>query len=556
MKKRFIIFNSLILVSALIIFLIISVMFVDHTNNRNMQSEIKNYLHIVEKEFDGSNMQDLSETIHSANPNLRITFISLDGTVLYDTSKISEDNHLSRPEIKDLGKVVRRYSKTTEESMLYVASYLSENSVYIRVSMPEASITYMSYTLTWMGITSIVIISILSFAVIFFITNKSVEPLKSEIANLSKIVGETPSYLGNDIDQLSFQITKVGELIEEKIEAVEVEKRKVSYIIENIDQGFIIIDGEGKLILMNPAAEKIFMKSQKDCIHKSYLYVFLNKTLSDMIEECRMKELSKSMNYALDDKEYMIHISSLKAPFVNYKEFYGVSVFIYDITDSKKVEAMKTDFFANASHELKSPLTSIIGYQQMIKEGIIVDKEDIAEATDKTIKEANRMNQIITEMLELSRLERQKTEEKKTLSLAKNVDEILLSFKVLLESKNIKVIKKYSDFEVEITNSDLYHLLRNLIDNSIKYNKENGKVYIEIDSEHRLFKIQDTGIGIAKEHFDRIFERFYRVDKAKSKESGGTGLGLAIVKHICINNGLKIAVDSILGEGTTFLVKF
>lgn len=556
MKKRYILFNSLILVSALIIFLIISVLFVNQTNTRNMQDEIINYLHIIEREYNGTNMKDISDTIHSANPKLRITFISLEGKVLYDTSKISEENHLSRPEIKDLGKVIRRQSETTEESMLYVASFLPENSVYIRISMPESSISHMSYMLTWIGIASIVIISILSFIVIYFITSKSVEPLKKEISKLSKIVGETPSYLGNDIDQLSFQITKVGDLIEEKIEAVEVEKRKVSYIIENIDQGLIIIDGKGKIILMNPAAEKIFMKSQKDYINKNYFYVFLNKTISDTIEKSRIEKLSKSMNYTSNGKEYMIHISSLSSSFVKYKEFYGVSLFIYDITESKKLETMKADFFANASHELKSPLTSIIGYQQMIKEGIIVDPEDINDATNKTIKEANRMNQILTEMLELSRLEQQKLEEKKTFSLAKIIDDILISFKVLLEAKNITVTKKYSDFEVNITNSDLYYLLRNLIDNSIKYNKENGAIYLEVDSVHRTFKIQDTGIGIAKEHFDRIFERFYRVDKAKSKESGGTGLGLAIVKHICMNNGLKITIDSVLGEGSIFLVKF
>jgi two-component system phosphate regulon sensor histidine kinase PhoR len=229
-------------------------------------------------------------------------------------------------------------------------------------------------------------------------------------------------------------------------------------------------------------------------------------------------------------------------------------MFLYDVTDIKRLEKMKLDFFANASHELKSPLTTIIGYQQLIQNGILVEKEEIADATIKTVKEASRMNQIISEMLELAKLESDKKEDKNVLSISHVTDEILLSYNILLENKNITLVKDYNDFDVSIASNDLYHLIRNLIDNAVKYNKANGKIKITISDN--TFVIEDTGIGISKEDQERIFERFYRVDKARSKENGGTGLGLSIVKHICINNNIKIEVSSALNEGTCFKLTF
>ena len=297
-------------------------------------------------------------------------------------------------------------------------------------------------------------------------------------------------------------------------------------------------------------------QNKEEMINKKIFDLALNKDIYNAVEKCVNEDKNSSIGYIDGDKEYVINISSLKASFVRVENRYGVSLFIFDVTEEKKVERMKTDFFANASHELKSPLTSIIGYQQMITQNIIVEPDEIKEATEKTVKEAQRMSSIINEMLQLYRLETKKNDEIVSCSLVKAVDDILSSNSLLIDQKNIKVIKIYSDFETKISNSDLYHILRNLIDNAIKYNKENGSITIKIDKENKSFSIEDTGIGIAKENLDRIFERFFRVDKIKSQENGGTGLGLAIVKHICINNNLKIKVDSTFGKGTKFTVSF
>ena len=225
-----------------------------------------------------------------------------------------------------------------------------------------------------------------------------------------------------------------------------------------------------------------------------------------------------------------------------------------DITLQENMNSLKREFFANASHELKSPLTSIIGYQQLIQQGILTTNEEIQDATLRTIKEAQRMNKLIKEILDLSRLENNVQTLLENVSINKLIGDCLGELKPLIESKNIEVITNLEEISIEASQSDLYKLIKNIIDNSVAYNNQNGNLIIEL-SKNKL-TISDTGVGISKEDLEHIFERFYRVDKARSRESSGTGLGLSIVKHICILYGYKINVESQLGKGTTFTIKF
>ena len=225
-----------------------------------------------------------------------------------------------------------------------------------------------------------------------------------------------------------------------------------------------------------------------------------------------------------------------------------------DITLQENINSLKREFFANASHELKSPLTSIIGYQQLIQQGILTTNEEIQDATLRTIKEAQRMNKLIIEMLDLSRLENNVQTVLENINVNKLIADCLAELKPLIEKKNIEVITDLKDVSLEASQSDLYKLIKNIIDNSVIYNNQNGELKIVL-SKNKL-TISDTGVGISKEDLEHIFERFYRVDKARSRESSGTGLELSIVKHICILYGYKIDVESQVGKGTTFTVKF
>ena len=218
------------------------------------------------------------------------------------------------------------------------------------------------------------------------------------------------------------------------------------------------------------------------------------------------------------------------------------------------MNSLKREFFANASHELKSPLTSIIGYQQLIKQGILNTSEEIQDATLRTINEAQRMNKLIIEMLDLSRLENNVQTILEDVNISKIINDCLQELQPSIEKKKIRVITEMDDESLFASQSDLYKLIRNIMDNSIIYNNEEGTIVINFKGNELV--ISDTGVGISKSDLDHIFERFYRVDKARSRESSGTGLGLSIVKHICLLYGYKINVESVLGKGTTITIVF
>jgi two-component system phosphate regulon sensor histidine kinase PhoR len=225
---------------------------------------------------------------------------------------------------------------------------------------------------------------------------------------------------------------------------------------------------------------------------------------------------------------------------------------MFDVTDSFNSSKMKRDFFANASHELKSPLTSILGYQEMIKDHIITTPEEFDDATEKTIKEAKRMRKIILNMLELSSLENENLRPIEQINVAKEISSILASLEIEINEKHIHLHEAKDTLIIGINSDDFDKLMRNLLENAIKYNKEGGDIFVKVDGQQKLIQIRDTGIGISEEDKTRIFERFYRVDKARSRENGGTGLGLAIVKYICNYYEYTIDVDSVLGQGTSF----
>ena len=558
MRKKYIVINTLILVFSLLIFLFTSACIVSDLNLSNRNETLKNYLSLIESSFDGTNMEAISSKIQKTNKNLRITFIDKDGNVLLDTDKTSEENHLDRYEIKNIGKMACRYSETTNIKMYYLASYDSTNGIYIRVAIPESSVSDTVNSFAYYGFAAIIILSFISFGFIYLSSKKLVKPLKNEISNLSKITNTELSYRGDDLVELSNQIVSVSRIINNYIASIKSETDKLNYIIENMNNGIIIISGLGNILLINNVALKVLNRKKEDIQNKSYLYCFVDLKIANDIEKAMNSKQEYSTIYENDDRTYLVSITSLYADFVMDGEQSGVSVFIYDITEEKRLEKVKLDFFANASHELKSPLTSIIGYQQMISEGIISDEAEIKEATAKTIKEATRMNQIIIDMLELSKLEMVPSRLKKDslLSMSESVDSTLESFDEIIKQKQIKIIKDYCDFQVLFDKEDLYHLIRNIVDNAIKYNVLNGVILIKIDASNRTLAINNTGEIISNEDQIRIFERFYRVDKAKSKELGGTGLGLAIVKHICLNNDVLINVESKANEGTTFTFKF
>ena len=260
----------------------------------------------------------------------------------------------------------------------------------------------------------------------------------------------------------------------------------------------------------------------------------------------------KNSDYLISNGEKAIRKSIIPIIRITSKNKNGISILFYDITDQYQLQKAKQDFFANASHELKSPLTSIIGYQQMIVEGIADDRELIKNYSSKTLKEANRMNSIIIDMLNLASIEQNYNKNDEKINLKKLLLEIIDSLESKIALKNIKITYSLKEEYIYADATLLDELFRNLIDNAIKYNKENGTINITL--KKKVFIVSDTGIGIPLMYQSRIFERFFRVDKGRSKASGGTGLGLAIVKHICDIYNYKISLKSIEDEGTSIKI--
>lgn len=340
----------------------------------------------------------------------------------------------------------------------------------------------------------------------------------------------------------------------DRIEELEIERAKLEYIIDSLQHGLVVFNNEGLIQIINNYARELFNFKLDDIRGKTVVFLTRNIELQKIVEEAVKTKQKKQKDITINNKIYQVELDPIPAtsPKLGFNQ--GVVLVLIDVTENRKVAQMKREFFANASHELKSPLTTIIGYQQLLVEKILDDPEELDNTQRKILKESYRMNKIITEMLELSRLESESANLTEKTNLLTIISEILVSYKQQINDKNITVNSNLHDSYHQINNMHADQIIRNLIDNAINYNDIGGKLIVELTQNY--FLVEDTGIGIPPEDINRIFERFYRVDKARSKSEGGTGLGLAIVKHVAGLYGYDIKVESKLGIGTKIKVTF
>ncbi len=367
-------------------------------------------------------------------------------------------------------------------------------------------------------------------------TDKLVE-YNDDIVNLTNIVKDTRRKLQDELNVNS------------------ISEQKMNFILDSIAQGLLVLDGNEKIILINKKACEIFG------VHVENGNIPDIKILNNFAEiEKNMyivTQLGRSMTFNKDinGRIYECDINLIDYSWSTANEKNGASLLMVDITDQYNSQKMKNDFFANASHELKSPLTSILGYQQMISEGIITKPDQLAQANERCIKESLRMKKLLMDMLDISSLENNNLRPIEKINPQDFIDNILSSLEPQIAKKHLIVVKSYDNFLFSMNTEDCDKLFRNLIDNAIKYNRDGGNIYITINSNDKTISIKDTGIGLKIEDQQRIFERFYRVDKARSVENGGTGLGLSIVKYICNYYDFQIKVNSEYTKGTEFKIK-
>ncbi len=547
MKRKLIITNSIIVFVSLLTMLVVSMITITNQNNKFYQKQVTNYLKIACTNFNGSNFDDTKEYIKSLDKDIRLTIIeSSTGKVVIDSfeDEINE-NHLDRPEINNLGEVYKRYSTTEKKNMLYVAEKV--NNYYVRIAIPIGSVNKIIYTYVTISLIALTVILAFSIFAISFVNKKSLTPINSEVAKLATLANE--DYQDVTIDDLPVVINSITNVLDNKIHEIELQEQEIEAILNLLTQGVVVIDSNESLRFINYKATKI-LDSNNNLIGKNYLYLFRDTKLQKLILEVFKNHSQVNYLLNIDSTKINCNVTYLTEAKLNG----GIIITLEDITKQANLEEEKRDFFQNASHELKSPLTSIIGYQQMICDNIVDSKDQIINYSSKTLKEAKRMNNIIIDMLNLSSIEQNYQKKQDIVKVDKALIEILDSLEDRIKARNISVITNIAKCETVGDAKLIDELIRNLIDNAIKYNVDNGKIMITLNTS--TLTIEDTGIGISKEYQSRVFERFYRVDKGHSKEIGGTGLGLAIVKHICEIYQYELKLESTIGKGTKITIKF
>lgn len=547
MKRKLIITNSIIVFVSLLTMLVVSMITITNQNNKFYQKQVTNYLKIACTDFNGSNFDDTKEYIKSLDKDIRLTIIeSSTGKVVIDSfeDEINE-NHLDRPEINNLGEVYKRYSTTEKKNMLYVAEKV--NNYYVRIAIPIGSVNKIIYTYVTISLIALTVILAFSIFAISFVNKKSLTPINSEVAKLATLANE--DYQDVTIDDLPVVINSITNVLDNKIHEIELQEQEIEAILNLLTQGVVVIDSNESLRFINYKATKI-LDSNNNLIGKNYLYLFRDTKLQKLILEVFKNHSQVNYLLNIDSTKINCNVTYLTEAKLNG----GIIITLEDITKQANLEEEKRDFFQNASHELKSPLTSIIGYQQMICDNIVDSKDQIINYSSKTLKEAKRMNNIIIDMLNLSSIEQNYQKKQDIVKVDKALIEILDSLEDRIKARNISVITNIAKCETVGDAKLIDELIRNLIDNAIKYNVDNGKIMITLNTS--TLTIEDTGIGISKEYQSRVFERFYRVDKGHSKEIGGTGLGLAIVKHICEIYQYELKLESTIGKGTKITIKF
>ena len=500
----------------------------------------------------------------------RITIIAKDGEVLGDSEADIEtmDDHSERPEVQEARKSgvgsSRRDSATLNMNMLYVAVYDSETGLTARIALPLLELRRISYNLIVGLAISIAAGIVLSVIVSLIFAERLSKPIKEladasyEFAggNLNKRVELNTS---TELDDLSAAYNTMAEKLESSLKEIKQKNAEFNAVLSSMKDGLIAVAHDERVLYMNPVAKMLFGFSGDCRVENIYLG---NVVYQEGILAAITKVLEKHKTQTLDIT-LGVHSSAKYRVSVHPMDYEsrpsGVVVVLNDITRTLELEQLRSDFVANVSHELRTPLTSIKGYAETLKEDGISDSATAKRFLEIIEIEAERLNVLINDLMELSKIENKSEDINiSSHSLKDILDETLELVQLSAEKKNIDIEGDVDKSIVIYANRDrIKQLLLNLIDNGIKYNKEGGSLEISAQAEKQMLKIsvKDTGEGIAQKDMPRLFERFYRVDKSRSKELGGTGLGLSIVKHIAELYGGSVTAFSQKGKGSEFVVR-
>jgi two-component system, OmpR family, phosphate regulon sensor histidine kinase PhoR len=497
----------------------------------------------------------------------RITLVAPDGTVLGDSheERGAMDNHLMRPEIKEAGEGVAgsatRFSRTLNQEMLYVAVAIDgDGSItgYVRLALPLSDLNLTVKRVRYALLAGLAGVLALTLALSLMLSGSLTKPLEQMAGVAERISGGDLSSRisrnrNDELGELGKAINSMAESLERKVSEISAGRDRLDAILSTMIDGILLFDADGKAVMANPAAEELFGLSPQGWLGRRDLEIVRNAELHEKMKAVRHERLVQEHRLSLLFPEKRELIVSLVPVMAAGRDKSGVLAVFHDITRLRHLEKMRADFSANVSHELRTPLTAIRGFAETIHDSAFDDSDSTKRFAKIIQREAERLGSLIEDVLTLSQIESGKVE----------INFVPLDARELIEQVMGMMTGRLGNHQLDMAvdeglplmygdRSLLCQALVNLLDNALKYTPAGGRIVVGAGREGesvRLY-VKDNGIGIPENAKDRIFERFYRVDRARSRRLGGTGLGLSIVKHIVEAHHGRLSLESYEGKGT------
>lgn len=571
MKKALIVRFLIVIAIVMSVCVVSATALLSSTEQNVRKSDMLTSLGLIKEIYEDEPEHDyeLAYRLSSLIGDARVSFINSNGEVFVDTYIDGEpgDDHSDREEVREAQKkgsgVSVRYSETLRKNQIYAAMKV-ENGDIIRISYNINSyLDFASMFIAPMLIAAAlgIMAGVIAVSSVARQIMKPIDSVSAAMGNMKNIDGnddegyeEIPVHKYPELDEFVTMFNFMRKNIRENMKTLENEREKERFIFDSLQDGVILYDNDLSVISINRAGLKLLGGS--DTGHSISVPELVRKPeLISGAETAVAEDKTVSLETTVDGRILMVQIFPVSKSGID--AMHGGLMVVRDITEKRMSEQLKADFFANAGHELKTPLTAISGFAELLENGLVPkDKKDYY--IGKILTEAKRMSTIISDILEISSLENKTVIEEVTEC---RLSEICTAVKECLEpaaqAKNVTIEISGEGFSVRAAYKHIYELVENIVSNAVKYNKEGGKVDITLRNvgEIGCIYVQDTGIGIPKDSLGRVFERFYRVDKGRSTKEGSTGLGLSIVKHIVNCYGGTVTLDSELGKGTLVCVR-
>ncbi|MEJ2239369.1 MAG: ATP-binding protein [Gemmatimonadales bacterium] len=505
----------------------------------------------------------------------RLTVIRADGIVLADSEEepSSMDNHGSRPEVvaarMDGVGVSTRFSRTVAANLMYVALPVTRGDEvlgYVRASLPLTIIRTSLNGLRGAVALGAIVAAAIALLFGFFVARRVTAPLTSMTDAAESIAAgdygrRVGTKSGDEIGQLANSFNRMASELEKRVQTITEVRAKLLTVLGGMVEGVVAVDGDQKVVHLNAAAGRILGVASAESIGNPIWEVTRVRKVGEALEQTLKdaREVSSELRLIGEprDKIVDLHAAPLQS---GQGGLVGAVLVLHEVTELRRLETVRQDFVANVSHELKTPITAIRGLIDTVVEDQNMPIETRTRFLGKVQEQSRRLSLLVTDLLTLARLESADGMlESETLDLRDSVSRSISNLISAADDRGIELLTDVPEAAVRVVGDyqALELVVNNLLDNALKYTPQGGKVWVRVDTDGKsaILEVVDTGIGIAREHHERIFERFYRVDKARSREVGGTGLGLSIVKHICKLLGGSVSIASDIGVGSTFRVR-